>query len=50
VVVGAGSGVADGGIHLDVPIGVVPVDLRMPNSEFTLLADPRDDRFVGVER
>jgi len=50
VIVGAGSGMADGGIHLDVPTDVVPIDLRLPNSEFTLLVDPQDHQFVGVER
>jgi hypothetical protein len=46
VIVGQGLTMADGGIPYDVPVDLVPLDLRMPNSEFTVVLD----RTVGVER
>jgi hypothetical protein len=50
VFVGHGLGMADGGIPHDVPMDLVPFDLRMPNSEFTVVIDRTDGRFIGVER
>ena len=50
VIVLSGYGMADGGIHHDIPLEIVPPDLRLPNSEFTLLLDRSVGRFVGVER
>jgi len=50
VVLGQWQGLADGGVPTDVPTDIVPFDLRMPNSVFTLLIDRKQQRFVGVER
>jgi hypothetical protein len=50
VFVGYGLGMADGGISTDVPMDLVPFDLRMPNSEFTVVIDRTDGRIIGVER
>jgi hypothetical protein len=50
VIVGHGLGMADGGIPYDVPVDLVPPDLRMPNSEFTVVLDRTVGRLVGVER
>jgi hypothetical protein len=50
VFVGYGLGMADGGILHDVPMDLVPFDLRMPNSEFTVVIDRTNGRFIGVER
>jgi hypothetical protein len=50
VVVMPGVGMVDGGIQHDLPLEIVPPDLRMPNSEFTVLLDRTTKQFVGVER
>jgi hypothetical protein len=50
VFVGYGLGMADGGIPHDVPMDLVPFDLRMPNSAFTVVIDRTNGRFIGVER
>ena len=50
VLVAYGQGMADGGIPLDVPMEIVPSDLRMPNSEFIVLFGQGDPRSIAVER
>jgi hypothetical protein len=50
VLVGSGYGMADGGIPHELPMDLMPFDLRMPNSEFTVLLDRASGRFIGVER
>jgi hypothetical protein len=50
VFVGYGFGMADGGITQDVPMDLVPFDLRIPNSEFTVVLDRINGRFIAVER
>jgi hypothetical protein len=50
VIVLPGHGMADGGILHDVPLDLIPFDLRLPNSEFILLLDRAAGRFVGVAR
>lgn len=50
VFIGYGLGMADGGIPHDIAIDLVPFDLRMPNSEFTVVLDRTTGRFIGVER
>jgi hypothetical protein len=50
VSLGYGLGMANGGAPGDVPMDLVPFDLRMPNSEFTVVIDRTDGRFVGIER
>jgi hypothetical protein len=50
VLVGHGLGQADGGIPHEVPMGLVPFDLRMPNSEFTVVIDRTNGQFIGVKR
>jgi hypothetical protein len=50
VIVHPGVGLADGGIQTDVPMDLIPFDLRMPNSEFILVLDQLYRRYIGVER
>ena len=50
VFVGHGLGMANGGIPHEVPMDLVPFDLRMPNSEFTVVLDRTNGRFIRVER
>lgn len=50
VLLGHGLDMAEGGIPHDVPIELVPLDLRMPNSEFTAVIDRTNGQFTGVER
>ena len=50
VFVGYGLRMANGGMPDDIPMDLVPFDLRMPNSEFTVVMDRTNGRFVGVER
>ena len=50
VIVLPGHGMADGGTPHDVPLDLVPLDLRLPNSEFILVLDRAAGRFIGVER
>jgi hypothetical protein len=50
VIVLPGYGMSDGGIPHDIPLDLVPFDLRLPNSEFMLLLDRTVGRFIGVER
>lgn len=50
VIVWPGVGMADGGIPHDIPVELIPIDLRLPNSEFTLVLDRVTSRFVGIER
>lgn len=49
VCIGTGMGMMDGGKDIEVPIEQIPVDLRMPNSEFMLLFDA-GHQISGVER
>ena len=49
VFVGTGIGMLDGGFATEVPIDLIPFELRMPNSEFILIHD-RSNTFVGIER
>jgi hypothetical protein len=44
-----GGGLADGGIRQEIPIGLVPFELRLPNSRFNLLFDPTVNDYVGSE-
>lgn len=50
VLVGYGLGLAEGGIPHDLPMDLVPFDLRMPNTVFTVLLDRTSGRVIGVER
>ncbi|QDU00405.1 hypothetical protein V6x_00780 [Gimesia chilikensis] len=50
VYIGYGQGLADGGIPYEVPIDDIPIDLRLPNSEFTAIIDPANSGIIGVER
>jgi hypothetical protein len=50
VIVLPGVGMVDGGIQHDLPLEIVPPDLRMPNTEFIVLLDRTTKQFVGVER
>jgi hypothetical protein len=43
-------GMVDGGVQHDLPLEIVPPDLRMPNTEFMVLLDRTTKQFVGVER
>lgn len=50
VILWPGMGLADGGIPIELPIAVVPPDLRMPNSEFDLIFDVRMGTYSTVVR
>ena len=50
VIVAPGVGLADGGVQHKIPLDMVPVDLRLPNSEFLLVLDRVRHRFTRVER
>jgi hypothetical protein len=50
VIVWYGVGILDGGIPFDVPLELVPFDLRMPNSDFTVVVDGSDGGCIAVER
>jgi hypothetical protein len=50
VIVGHGLGMANGGIPHEIPMDLVPFDLRMPNSAFTVVLDRTKGQFIGVER
>lgn len=43
-----GNGFVDGGIIETLPADMIPVDLRMPNSEFDVLYDRVSGEFVKV--
>jgi hypothetical protein len=45
-----GNGFVDGGIIEVLPADMIPVDLRMPNSEFDVLLDRLSGEFVKVLR
>ena len=42
VILCPGEGLADGGIEVEIPLALVPLDLRMPNSEFDVVLDAGD--------
>lgn len=50
VILCAGLGLADGGDQEELPVQMVPIDLRMPNSEFDVLFDRASGCFVKVLR
>jgi hypothetical protein len=50
IFVGYGLGGAEGGVPQEIPIELVPIDLRLPNAEFTVILDRSIGRIVGVER
>lgn len=50
IIMAPGVGLADGGIHNDLPLELVPPELRIPNSEFFVYLDVVQHEFVGVER
>jgi len=47
--IGTGSGMLDGGIDREVPIDLIPIELRMPDSEFMLLFEAKHQP-LGIER
>ncbi len=48
--IGPGIGLLDGGVPTEIPVGLVPGDLRMPNSEFTVVLKPDHRGVITVER
>ena len=50
VIVLPGVGLADGGIILEVPREAVPMDLRIPNSEFDITFDKQEWANMKVTR
>ena len=50
VFLGYGLGMADGGSPHEIPMDLVPFDLMVPNSEFTVVIDRTEGTFVAVER
>lgn len=49
VFVGPDVGMLDGGIPAPVPLDIVPLSLRMPNTEFMVIVDRRSHTIVAVE-
>jgi len=49
VLIGPGMGMLDGGAPRDIPMEIIPPELRTPNTEFTLVRDPGDEDFIEVE-
>lgn len=49
VIVGPGIGMLDGGIPTEIPMDLVPFNLRTPNTEFILVYDKNSHRYVAVE-
>ena len=50
IIIAPGVGLADGGIHNDLPLELVPPDLRIPNAEFFVYLDVVRHEFVEIER
>lgn len=50
VILCAGIGLADGEDQETLPVQAVPIDLRMPNSEFDVLFDRASGCFVKILR
>lgn len=47
--IGTGMGMLDFGLDREVPIELIPLELRIPNSEFMLLYDTKKE-LAGIER
>jgi len=43
-----GVGMVDGGIVMELPTEIIPVELRMPNSEFIVVCDIKTREFIQV--
>jgi hypothetical protein len=50
IILGPDFGQLDGGTPTEMPINLVPFDLRLPNGEFIVVLDRSIIRIVGVER
>jgi hypothetical protein len=46
--VGPGMGMMDGGIEQDIPVDLIPEDLRTPNSEFLIHSNFTDIESIRV--
>lgn len=43
-----GTGMVDGGILWEIPTEMIPLSLRMPNSEFIVVYDRQSGNFIEV--
>ncbi|WP_392531100.1 hypothetical protein [Nostoc sp. C117] len=43
-----GVGMVDGGLPMELPTEMIPVELRMPNSEFILVCNRQNGEFTQV--
>ncbi|WP_427159677.1 hypothetical protein ACQFX9_27350 [Aliinostoc sp. HNIBRCY26] len=43
-----GVGMVDGGILWEIPTEMIPVSLRMPNSEFIVVYDRQNGNFIEI--
>jgi hypothetical protein len=50
VVLCPGQGLADGGVPYEIEASLIPIDLRMPNSEFVVLSRRDTGQVVKVLR
>ena len=50
VIVGYGYGALDGGLPREIPMDVVPTDLRMPNSVSYVIVDRVRSQITRIER
>ncbi|WP_414518535.1 hypothetical protein [Nostoc sp. PCC 9305] len=43
-----GAGMLDGGLLMELPTEIIPVELRMPNSEFIVICNRQSGEFTQV--
>ncbi|MEH2105938.1 hypothetical protein [Nostoc sp.] len=43
-----GVGMLDGGLPMELPTEMIPVELRMPNSEFIVVCNKQSGEFIQV--
>ncbi|MEH2202612.1 MAG: hypothetical protein V7K53_00835 [Nostoc sp.] len=43
-----GAGMLDGGLLMELPTEIIPVELRMPNSEFIVVCNRQSGEFTQV--
>ena len=49
VILGPDIGMLNGGVPTQLPIDIVPIALRIPNTEFIVVLDRRASKIVAVE-
>ncbi|MDY6785290.1 MAG: hypothetical protein SW833_22540 [Cyanobacteriota bacterium] len=49
MIVGYEYGFLEGGVEWDIPMDLIPVQLRMPNSKLRLIYDRSQDKIIAIE-